>query len=110
MKFSDPSRMEANVSVTRSALLALGLCGLAAVPATAQARSTIMASATVIDLSEARATVQAANSLLSQTPAGHQLMPANSRRDIASATVIVTYADRKDSASALDAAVAILCW
>ncbi len=104
------SRMEVLMSVARSALIALGLCGLATVPAAAQARSTIVATATVIDLSEARATLQVANGLLAHVHAEPSVKPAAGRQEIAAASVIVSYPERRTSGSPLDPALATIVY
>jgi hypothetical protein len=98
------------MSAGRSLLVTLGLCGLATVPAVAQARSTIMATATVIDLSEARATVEIANRLLASAHAESRVTVAPGRRETAAASVIVSYPERKTSGVPLDPALATIVY
>lgn len=98
------------MSVARSALIALGLCGLVSVPAAAQARSTIVATAIVIDLGEARATLQVANGLLAHVRAEPGVKPAAGRQEIAAASVSVSYPERRTSGSSLDPALATIVY
>lgn len=98
------------MSVARSALIALGLCGLATVRAAAQARSTIVATATVIDMGEARATLQVANGLLARAHAEPSAKPAAGRQEIATGSVIVSYPERQTSWSSLDPALATIVY
>ena len=98
------------MSAARCAVIALGLCGLATVRAAAQARSTIAATATVIDLSEARATLQVANGLLAHVRAEPSVKPAAGRQEIAAASVIVSYPERGTSGSSLDPALATIVY
>jgi hypothetical protein len=98
------------MSAGRSLLVTLGLWGLASVPAAAQARSTIVATATVIDLSEARATVQVANRLLADAHAESQVTPAPSRRETGAASVIVSCPERMTSGIPLDPTLATIVY
>jgi hypothetical protein len=79
------------VAGCRSLSISLGLCALAAVPVAAQARATIVATATVIDLSEAQATMQATSGLAAQAGPPLADAPAPARRDIGLASVLLSY-------------------
>ena len=83
--------------VVRSVLVTVGLCGLATVPAVAQARGTIVATATVIDLSEARATVQVASRLLADARLPSRLTVARHRRETDTASVLLSYPESRSS-------------
>ena len=89
--------MELLVSVARSVLVVVGLFGLSTVPAAAQARSTIVATATVIDLSEARAALQIADGLLADARLESRLTGESSRRETGTASVLVSYPERRNS-------------
>lgn len=75
----------------RSLAISLGLCALAAVPAGAQARATIIATATVVDLSEAQATVQATAGIATQAAAQPAGAAGPARRDTGVASVVLSY-------------------
>ncbi len=76
---------------SRSLAISLGLCALAAVPAAAQARATVVVTATVVDLSEARATMQATSGLAAQIGAQPVGATAPTRRDTGIASVVLSY-------------------
>lgn len=94
----------------RSVLVAVGLCGLATVPAVAQARSTIVATATVVDLSEARATVQVANGLLADARLTSRLTGAPHRRETDTASVLLSYPERTNSGAPLAPTLATIVY
>ena len=75
----------------RSLAISLGLCALAAVPAAAQARATIIATATVVDLSEAQGTMQATTGLATQAAAQPAGAAAPARRDTGIASLVLSY-------------------
>jgi hypothetical protein len=79
------------VAGSRSLAISLGLCALAAVPAAAQARATIVATATVVDLSEAQATMQATTGLATQAVAQPAGAAAPARRDTGIVSVVLSY-------------------
>ena len=98
------------MSAVRCVVIALGLSGMATGRAAAQARSTIVATATVIDLSEARATLQVANGLLARAHAEPSVGGAAGRQEIAAASVIVSYPERRTSGSSQDPALATIVY
>lgn len=75
----------------RSLAISLGLCALAAVPGAAQARATVVVTATVVDLSEARATMHATTGLATQAAAQPAGGAAPARWDTGIASVVLSY-------------------
>ncbi|MGH7486643.1 MAG: hypothetical protein ACREMY_13750 [bacterium] len=92
------------MSYPKMMILVAGLIGVSAAPAAGQAGASIIATATVIDMSLARATYQAANSLGSQVALGRSrlahaagLPGASVRQDMGAATIFAGDVRRKEA-------------
>lgn len=99
-------------------ILLAGLIGFSAAPAAAQAGGSILATATVIDMSQARATYQAAKRLGSQVALGRTstahaaAVPGSGvRHDMGAATILAGDAQRHEGIEGSRApVVSIIYW